>query len=56
VGVAWRKSGSGLGLWVPSAVEPDERDLLLDPSHPACGSIVLTVVRDPFAFDPRMVD
>ncbi len=56
VGVAWRRSGSGLGLWVPSAVEPDELNLLLNPSHPAYGSIVVTVVRDPFAFDPRMFD
>lgn len=56
VGVAWRKSGSGLGLWVPSAVEPEEFNLVLDPSHPAYGSIVLTVLRDPFAFDPRMFD
>lgn len=56
VGVAWRRSGSGLGLWVPSAVEPDELNLLLNPSHLAYGSIVVTVVRDPFAFDPRMFD
>jgi RES domain-containing protein len=56
VGVAWRKSGSGLGLWVPSAVEPDEFNLVLNPSHRAYGSIGLTILRDPFAFDPRMFD
>ncbi len=56
LGVAWRKSGSGLGLWVPSAVEPDELNLLLNPSHPAYAAIVVTVIRDPFAFDRRMFD
>lgn len=56
LGVQWRKAGTGLGLWVPSAVEPDEQNLVINPDHPAYSAIVLTVVRDPFAFDPRMFE
>jgi len=41
---------------VPSAVEPDEENLLINPDHPAYAAIGLTVVRDPFLFDPRMFD
>lgn len=54
LGVRWRQAGSSLGLWVPSAVEPDELNLLLNPDHPAYRSITLEVLRDPFIFDPRM--
>lgn len=54
LGVLWRRSGTGLGLWVPSAVEPEEMNLLINPDHPAYRAIKLTVVREPFVFDPRM--
>lgn len=54
LGVQWRRDGRSLGLWVPSAVEPDERNLLINPDHPAYPQIRLVVVRDPFRFDPRM--
>ncbi len=54
LGVRWLRSGGALGLWVPSAVEPDERNLLINPAHPAYLSIKIDVLRDPFAFDPRM--
>lgn len=53
-GIEWRRSGHALGLWVPSAVEPGENNLLLNPDHPAFRSILLTVERNPFAFDDRM--
>lgn len=56
LGVQWRKAGTGLGLWVPSAVEPDEQNLVINPDHPAYAAIVLTVARDPFVFDPRMFE
>lgn len=54
LGTLWRQAGGGLGLWVPSAVEPDERNLLLNPDHPAYRQIRIEVVRDPFFFDPRI--
>ena len=54
VGVAWVQSTASLGLWVPSVVEPQERNLLINPAHPQYASIaVVTEVID-FAFDPRL--
>ena len=55
VGVAWAQSTASLGLWVPSVVEPQERNLLLNPAHPQYASIaVVTEILD-FAFDPRLL-
>jgi RES domain-containing protein len=54
VGIDWQRGGRALGLWVPSAVEPGENNLLLNPDHPAFRSIALTVERKPFTFDDRM--
>jgi RES domain-containing protein len=54
MGVAWRKVGNALGLWVPSAVEPSESNIVLNPDHPAFSRIVVTVERNPFEFDDRM--
>jgi RES domain-containing protein len=53
-GVRWRASGASLGLWVPSAVEPEESNLVLNPDHAQFASIVVTVERKPFQFDNRM--
>lgn len=54
IGDAWIASGSSLGLWVPSYVEPMERNLLLNPAHPDYAAIVLKIERHPFTFDPRL--
>ena len=54
VGDAWLLRGSSLGLWVPSFVEPLERNLLINPMHHQYGRIKLCVERDPFEFDSRM--
>ena len=53
-GVQWRAAGSSLGLWVPSAVEPGESNLILNPDHPSFTGIVMAIERDPFEFDGRM--
>jgi len=53
-GVTWRASGASLGLWVPSAVEPDESNILLNPDHPQYAAVTITVERNPFRFDQRM--
>ena len=53
-GVRWRTSGASLGLWVPSAVEPEESNLVLNPDHAQFQEIVVTVERNPFRFDDRM--
>jgi RES domain-containing protein len=54
IGVTWLASGASLGLWVPSYLEPDDKNLLINPAHPLFGSIRLTVERNPFEFDPRL--
>lgn len=54
IGLAWVTSGASLGLWVPSFIEPAERNLVLNPAHPAYRRITLTIERHPFRFDPRL--
>ncbi len=54
IGDAWIASVAALGLWVPSFIEPTEKNLLLNPAHPAYGAIQLNVERCPFQFDPRL--
>ncbi|HKI58439.1 MAG TPA: RES family NAD+ phosphorylase [Trueperaceae bacterium] len=53
VGDAWLRDGASLGLWVPSAVVPLERNLLLDPEHPRWPEVQLSEPV-PFRFDARL--
>ncbi len=54
LGVKWLISAASLGLWVPSLVEPRERNLLLNPAHAQYSAVtVVTEVTD-FMFDPRL--
>lgn len=53
-GDAWLAAGDALALRVPSAVVPEETNLLLDPRHPAMARVREVVVR-PFAYDPRLL-
>lgn len=52
-GTSWLRSRSHLGLIVPSAVMPLERNIVLNPAHPAMAQVVVREVYD-FAYDPRM--
>ena len=54
IGNTWVASGASLGLWVPSFIEPGERNLLLNPAHPAYATVTLQIERHPFEFDPRL--
>ncbi len=54
LGMQWLTSGVSVGLWVPSYVEPAERNLLLNPAHPHYLDINLVLERNPFVFDPRL--
>ena len=54
IGMDWVTSGASLGLWVPSFIEPAERNLVLNPAHPDYRRITLTIERHPFRFDPRL--
>lgn len=53
-GTEWVRSGVSALLWVPSAVIPEERNVLLDPNHPDFKKIAIGSPR-PFSFDPRML-
>ena len=53
LGSAWAAEGRTVALRVPSAIIPEEHNLLLNPSHPAIAEIVRGTPRA-FAFDPRM--
>jgi RES domain-containing protein len=54
IGSDWARSARSLGLWVPSFVEPAERNLLINPRHAQYSSIKLHVEKNPFEFDPRL--
>ena len=52
-GTQWLKSNTHLGLIVPSAVLALERNLVINPGHPAISQIKVIQVYD-FMYDPRM--
>lgn len=54
IGDNWLAGGLSLGLWVPSFVEPEELNLLINPQVPTYASIVVAIERNPFVFDPRL--
>ncbi len=51
----WIDSGVDLALWVPSFVEPAESNIVINADHPALHTIEMSVERDPFIFDPRLM-
>lgn len=53
-GDAWAARGRALVLRVPSAIVPEEPNLLINPRHPRAGAVRVVSVR-PFAFDPRLL-
>lgn len=52
-GTAWLRANQHLGLIVPSAVLALERNLVINPNHPAVSQIQVVQVYD-FIYDPRM--
>ena len=54
VGDAWVASSESLMLKVPSTVVPLDNVLVLNPAHPACGSVEVSGPV-PFRLDPRLV-
>lgn len=52
-GTHWLKSQTHLGLIVPSAVLPLERNVVLNPAHPAMAEVRVDVQFD-FMYDERM--
>lgn len=54
LGSEWLASRRSAALSVPSAVIPIERNLLLNPLHPAIAQVRITDDQ-PFSFDPRLL-
>ena len=53
LGTEWLNSNSSLALVVPSAVNPFDKNILLNPSHPQMKDVKVEPP-EPFDFDPRM--
>ncbi len=54
LGDRWLADGSNLALAVPSALLPEERNVLLNPRHPQAGRIRIVATRT-FTFDLRLL-
>lgn len=52
-GTTWLQDKTHLGLIVPSAVLPLERNIMINPKHPAMGKVRVDEVFD-FMYDERM--
>jgi RES domain-containing protein len=53
IGERWVTEQRTCGLDVPSAVIPNERNLIVNPAHPDFTRVIVLDYR-PFRFDPRM--
>ncbi len=53
IGDAWLKSASSALLALPSAIVPEEVNVLINPAHPAAASITATKTR-PWFYDGRL--
>ncbi len=53
LGMEWVQQGQTAILFVPSAVVPDEHNILLNPGHSEFGLITWSLPI-PFSFDPRL--
>lgn len=54
LGDDWARRGEALALRAPSAVIPEESNVLLNPEHPAAASVRVIGSRE-FSFDPRLL-
>ncbi len=54
-GDEWAKRGATALLRVPSAIVPEEQNLLLNPGHPGMARVRVLHTRR-FSFDPRLLD
>jgi RES domain-containing protein len=53
IGDEWIRQVRSLAFAVPSAVLPESTNLLINPSHPWSGQLVIEEAT-PFRFDPRL--
>jgi RES domain-containing protein len=54
IGDAWIRSQRSLALRVPSAVVPEEFNLLVNPTHPRFGELRVVGKPEPVVFDARL--
>jgi RES domain-containing protein len=54
IGDRWAQERSSLGLYVPSAVVPQENNVIINPVHPSSAEIKIAE-KTPFRFDPRLI-
>lgn len=54
VGDAWVAEGASLTLAVPSAIVPEENNVLINPRHGRAADVRIASER-PFAYDPRLL-
>jgi RES domain-containing protein len=54
IGDRWLRQGGSLALVVPSAVIPEESNVLINPRHPGAEAALVAASSRPFAFDPRI--
>lgn len=53
IGDAWLEAGEALALVAPSAVVPQDLNVMLNPAHPRMADVRVVGV-EPFSFDPRL--
>jgi RES domain-containing protein len=53
IGTTWATRGSTVALCVPSAIIPEEENILINPTHPDFKKLKIGIPRN-FSFDPRM--
>jgi RES domain-containing protein len=53
LGTNWLKAGKTVGLVVPSALVPQEQNILVNPQHPDFARLRIAAP-EPFPFDPRL--
>lgn len=54
IGDRWVEEGAALVLRVPSAIVPEEFNVLINPAHPRAVDVGVVSTR-PFVFDPRLL-
>ena len=52
--MTWLEARTGLGMWVPSFVEPAENNLIPNLVHRAYEAVQLVIEQNPFAFNLRL--
>lgn len=53
IGDSWVRSNESLGLSLPSALVPGERNVILRPDHPDFDLVIVSDMKS-FSFDPRI--